>query len=65
MVSAKKPEAVPAVKPAEVVRVPFAYATAKSGEVVQLRRGDVIDADRFVEGSLEHLRGIGFVGPQS
>lgn len=47
---------------AEVVLVPFAYATAKSGEVVQLRRGDVIEDGRFAEESLEHLRGIEFIG---
>ena len=47
---------------AEVVLVPFAYAQAKSGEVVQLRRGDVIESGRFDEGSLEHLRGIEFIG---
>ena len=47
---------------AEVVLVPFAYATAKSGEVVQLRRGDVIADGRFAEESLDHLRGIGFIG---
>jgi len=45
----------------EVVTVPFAYATAKSGEVVQLVKGDVI-TDRFKEDSLEHLRSIGFIG---
>jgi hypothetical protein len=49
-------------KPAvEVVAVPFAYAKAKSGQVVQLVKGDAIDADRYEKGSLEHLRGIGFI----
>ena len=49
---------------AEVVTTPFAYAKAKDGQVVQLVRGDVIDADRYEEGSLEHLRSIGFIGQQ-
>ena len=47
---------------AEVVLVPFAYATAKSGEVVQLRRGDIIADGRFTDASLDHLRGIEFIG---
>lgn len=47
---------------AEVVLVPFAYAKSKSGEVVQLRKGDVITDGRFAEESLEHLRGIEFIG---
>lgn len=56
-------EAKEAKAPAvEVVLVPFAYATAKDGEVVQLRQGDVITTDRFKGDSLEHLRGIGFIG---
>lgn len=40
----------------------FAYATTKSGEVVQLVKGDVIDPDRFDDDSIEHLRSIGFIG---
>lgn len=59
MAAAKKDEE----KPREVVVVPFAYPTAKSGEVVQLVRGDVVDPARFTKESLEHLRGIGFLGP--
>jgi len=55
--SAKKDEA----KATEVFSVPFAYAVAKNGEVVQLVKGDVIDADRFKGDSLEHLRSIGFI----
>jgi hypothetical protein len=58
MAAAKKDD-----KPAaEVVLVPFAYAKATSGEVVQLRKGDVIVSGRFAEESLDHLRGIGFIG---
>lgn len=51
----------------ERVTVPFAYAKAKNGEVVQLAKGDIV-ADRFVEGkegepnTLAHLRAIGFIG---
>jgi len=48
----------------EVVLVPFAYATAKSGEVVQLVKGDVI-TDRYTKESLDHLRDIGFIGTES
>ena len=58
MAAAKKDEP----KAAEAVQVPFAYAVAKNGEVVQLVKGDIIDADRFKGDSLEHLRGIGFIG---
>jgi hypothetical protein len=47
-----------------VVSVPFAYATAKSGEVVQHVRGDVLDPAQYDEKSLEHLRSIGFLGDQ-
>lgn len=53
----------------EVVLVPFAYARAKSGEVVALGKGP-FDAGRFVEGSetegntLAYLRSIGFIGVQ-
>ena len=49
----------------EVVLTPFAYAKAKDGQVVQLVKGDTIDADRYEKDSLEHLRGIGFVGTES
>jgi len=50
-------------KPAsEVVLVPFAYAKAKTSQVVQLVKGDTIDADRYEKDSLEHLRSIGFIG---
>ncbi|MFN2344764.1 MAG: hypothetical protein ABR616_03500 [Dermatophilaceae bacterium] len=49
-------------KPAEVVLVPFAYATAKDGEVVQLVKGNAVDAERYVRSSLEHLRALGFIG---
>jgi hypothetical protein len=48
----------------EVVLVAFAYASAKNGEVVQLLKGDIIDANRYTEKSLEHLRSIGFIGKQ-
>ena len=60
MAAAKKSEAKPAEEPAEVVLVPFAYATAKGGEVVQLVKGDTI-TDRYEAASIEHLRSIGFV----
>jgi hypothetical protein len=47
----------------EVVVVPFAYAVAKgSAQVVQLVKGDVVDADLYDKDSLEHLRSIGFLG---
>lgn len=60
MAAAKKDD-----KPAvEVVQVPFAYAQAKSGQVVQLVKGDIIDADRYEKDSLEHLRSIGFIGSE-
>lgn len=49
---------------AETVLVPFAYATAKNGEVVQLVKGDVVVADRFTAASIEHLRSISFIGSQ-
>jgi hypothetical protein len=62
MVSAKKPHAAPAEKPAEFVLVPFAYATAKDGEVVQLVKGGIVNASRFRPESIEHLRSIGFIG---
>lgn len=58
MAAAKKDE----TKAAESVLVPFAYAHAKNGEVVQLAKGDIIVADRFKDSSLEHLRSIGFIG---
>ena len=51
--------------PVEVVLVPFAYAKAKgSPQVVQLVKGDTIDADRYEKDSLEHLRSIGFIGSE-
>lgn len=56
--TAKKDDA----KSSEVVLSQFAYATAKSGEVVQLVKGDVVDTDRFTKESLEHLRSIDFIG---
>ncbi len=43
------------------VLVPFAYATARDGEVVQLVKGDIV-TDRFTDASIDHLRSIGFVG---
>lgn len=46
----------------EAVLVPFAYPTAKNGEVVQLVKGDTIDTGRFTRESLEHLRSLGFIG---
>jgi len=49
-------------KATEVVAAPFAYVVAKNGEVVQLVKGDIIDADRYKDSSLEHLRSIGFIG---
>lgn len=45
-----------------VVLVPFAYARAKSGEVVQLVKGDRVDPSRFDPDSLSHLESIGFIG---
>lgn len=51
-------------KPGEVVVVPFAYPRAKDGQVVQLVKGDTIDADRYEKDSLEHLRSIGFIGTE-
>lgn len=60
MAAAKKDD----TKAADVVLVPFAYATAKSGEVVQLSKGDTIDADRYTKESLAHLGSIGFIGSQ-
>ncbi len=56
-----KPEA----KPSESVLVPFAYATAKDGEVVQLVKGVKVDPERFKGESLDHLRSIGFIGVQN
>lgn len=44
------------------VLVPFAYARTASGVVVQLARGDVVDTAKFDEGSMGHLRSIGFIG---
>lgn len=61
MPAAKK--AQPDVEPdVEVVLVPFAYANAKNGEVVQLVKGDTITGGRFKEDSIDHLRSIGFIG---
>lgn len=60
MAAAKKEEK----QTREVVLNSFAYAKAKSGEVVALVKGDVVDADRFEKDSLEHLRSIGFVGSE-
>lgn len=51
----------------EEVLVPFAFALAKSGEVVMLAKGP-FDKSRFVVGkegeanTIAHLRSIGFVG---
>ncbi len=56
MAAAKK-ESAP-----EVVLTQFAYATGKSGEVVQLVKGDVVDSELFTPESLDHLPSIGFVG---
>ena len=65
MPAAKKAEPrVEPVKSAEVVLSQFAYAAAKDGEVVQLVKGNVINADRFKRESLEHLRSLGFIGSQ-
>lgn len=58
------PKPVPE-KPSEVVLVPFAYAAAKDGEVVQLVKGVKVDPDRFKGESLAHLRSIGFIGIQN
>lgn len=44
-----------------VVAVVFAYANARNGEVVQLRKGDVVDPERFTPESIEHLLSIGFI----
>lgn len=63
MASEKKPAAKPETgPPADVVLVPFAYAAARDGEVVQLVKGDAVNPDRFEAKSIEHLRSIGFVG---
>lgn len=64
MPAAKKAE--PKVEPAkaEVVLSQFAYAAAKDGEVVQLVKGNVVNAERFKPESLEHLRSLGFIGSQ-
>jgi hypothetical protein len=59
--SQDKPESE---KSSEVVLAQFAYATAKDGEVVQLVKGNHVDADRFTAKSLEHLRDLGFIGSQ-
>lgn len=62
-IAKKKAEVAGGDSPAtEVVLVPFAYANAKDGEVVQLVKGDAVAAGRFREDSLEHLRSIGFIG---
>lgn len=61
MAGAKKDETLAV----EVVLVPFAYANAKNGEVVQLVKGDTITGGRFKEDSLDHLRSIGFIGKQN
>lgn len=65
MVSAKKPDSKPEPKPVDVVLVPFAYAAAKDGEVVQLVKGNTVNTDRFRPESIEHLRSMGFVGPRN
>lgn len=44
-----------------VVTAVFAYAHAKSGEVVQLRMGDVVDPTQYQEHSIDHLVSIGFL----
>ena len=66
MGSVRKPQDKPNTeKPSEVVLVPFAYAAAKDGEVVQLVKGVKVDLDRFKGESLAHLRSIGFIGIQN
>lgn len=47
--------------PLEVL-TPLAYATKLDGEVVQLRKGDVIESEKFTKESIDHLVSIGFVG---
>ena len=56
MASAKKGEARDLVVSSE-----FAYASAKTGEVVQLRKGDVVDPEKYRPESIEHLVSIGFL----
>lgn len=63
MASAKKPSEKPEPK-TDVVLSQFAYAAAKDGEVVQLVKGDTVNADRFKPESIEHLRSLGFIGSQ-
>ena len=57
---------MPAKKEAEqsnlTVLVPFAYAAALNGQVVQLVKGDVVDPKKYTKESMEHLQSIGFVG---
>lgn len=55
------PLAEEAPPPPVVVIAPFAYAVAKDGEVVQLRKGDVV-TDRFTRDSIDHLRSVGLIG---
>lgn len=65
MTAAKKAESkAEPEKSDEVVLAQFAYATAKDGEVVMLAKNTPVDAGRFTEESLEHLRSIGFIGQQ-
>lgn len=64
MVAPKKDERPAAPKVTRVL-VPFAYATAKNGEVVQLAKNDLVNVDRFTGQSLDHLRSIGFIGEQN
>lgn len=65
MAEAKKAEAKPKAEPKpDVVLVQFAYAAARDGEVVQLVKGNTVNTDRFRPESIEHLRSMGFVGPQ-
>ncbi|PFG17194.1 hypothetical protein ATK74_1757 [Propionicimonas paludicola] len=40
----------------------FAHATLKTGEVKMLSKGDVVEADKYDEKSMAHLRAIGFIG---
>ena len=58
------PKDTPQKQSGLTVVAPFAYATAKDGEVVQLVKGDVVDEGRFTKESVAHLESIGLVGKQ-
>lgn len=47
-----------------VVLAPFAYAHAKSGEMVQLTKGSIVDPAKFKQESIDHLVSIDFLAEQ-